>query len=177
MQAGDKRAKARAMLFRRAFPGDSDKARRMERHIYNWTIKTSRRDKIPQTWNHPVFRDRYSQKVMSICFNLTHPKNPELGDRVRAGDVSLQWVVDAQPRDLFPELWDDVYERVAYKALRKQITVDAENAPDGMFECHQCRREGRPSKKTTFYQMQTRSADEPMTCFIQCLQCQKRWKQ
>jgi DNA-directed RNA polymerase subunit M/transcription elongation factor TFIIS len=177
MQGEAKRTRARAMLMKRAFPGDTEKARRMERAIYNWTIKTARRDKIPQTWRHPIFRDRYSQKVMSIAYNLTHPKNPGLGDRVREGEVDIDWVVNANPRDLFPELWDDVYERVAFKALRRQLTVDADNAPDGMFECMNCRREGRPSKKTTFYQMQTRSADEPMTCFIQCLQCQKRWKQ
>ena len=71
-----------------------------------------------------------------------------------------------------PDRWSDVFERVAYKALRKQLTVDAESAPDGAFTCSKCR-----SKKTTFYEMQTRSADEPMTLFIQCLSCGSRWKQ
>lgn len=108
---------------------------------------------------------------MSIKFNLTHPKNPGIGDKVRRGEIDLDWVVRAQPRDLFPELWDPVYEQVAYKALKKQLTVDAENAPDGAFTCGKCK-----SKKTTFYEMQTRSADEPMTVFVQCLNCGKRWR-
>ena len=40
------------------------------------------------------------------------------------------------------------------------------------FTCGKCK-----SKKCTYYQLQTRSADEPMTTFVTCLNCGKRWKQ
>ena len=30
--------------------------------------------------------------------------------------------------------------------------------------------------KCRYYQMQTRSADEPMTTFVTCLSCANRWK-
>ena len=43
--------------------------------------------------------------------------------------------------------------------------------PDGFFTCKRCK-----SKKTTFYQQQTRGADEPMTNFIQCLECNYNMK-
>jgi hypothetical protein len=115
--------------------GDAALGRRLERAIYNYCIETSRRDKIPQTWRHPRFRDRYCQKVMSIRFNLTHPKNPAPGDKLRRGEVTVDWIVRASPQDLFPELWEPVYEKVAYKALRKQLTVDVDKAPDGQFTC------------------------------------------
>ena len=39
------------------------------------------------------------------------------------------------------------------------------------FTCNKCK-----SKKCTYYQLQTRSADEPMTTFVTCLECGKRWK-
>ena len=32
-------------------------------------------------------------------------------------------------------------------------------------------------KKCTYYQLQTRSADEPMTTFITCLNCNNKWKE
>ncbi|CAM9988249.1 unnamed protein product [Phaeothamnion confervicola] len=42
---------------------------------------------------------------------------------------------------------------------------------EGMFECGRCK-----SKKTTYFQKQTRSADEPMTTFVTCKNCGKNWK-
>ena len=42
---------------------------------------------------------------------------------------------------------------------------------DGIFQCRKC-----GSKKTTYYSLQTRSADEPMTNFITCVTCKNRWK-
>jgi DNA-directed RNA polymerase subunit M/transcription elongation factor TFIIS len=47
----------------------------------------------------------------------------------------------------------------------------ASEPQEGMFRCSKCK-----SKKTTHYQLQTRSADEPMTTFVTCLDCDKRWK-
>jgi transcription elongation factor S-II len=41
----------------------------------------------------------------------------------------------------------------------------------GQFKCGKCK-----SVKTTYYQMQTRSADEPMTTFVTCMGCGNRWK-
>ena len=42
---------------------------------------------------------------------------------------------------------------------------------DGFFTCARCK-----SKKTSYYQLQTRSADEPMTTFVTCHNCDKHWK-
>ena len=42
----------------------------------------------------------------------------------------------------------------------------------GEFVCRKC-----GGNKTTFYALQTRSSDEPMTLFVSCLTCGKRWRQ
>ena len=39
------------------------------------------------------------------------------------------------------------------------------------FTCRKCK-----GNKCTYYLMQTKSADEPMTCFIQCVLCNNRWR-
>ncbi|KAI4134989.1 MAG: hypothetical protein LQ347_001048 [Umbilicaria vellea] len=41
----------------------------------------------------------------------------------------------------------------------------------------QCPREGCDGSKAFFYQVQIRSADEPMTTFYKCTTCGQRWKE
>lgn len=147
-------------------------AQNLERCVYNWAIRTSRFDGIQLFWENPAFMFRYTTKVLSLHFNLGNPKNPNLLERVTNGTMKLKGLVKARPPALFPEMWDAVYERVAARQLRKQLGVDVATIPDGAFTCAKCR-----SKKTTYYQLQLRSSDEPMTTFIQCLCCLKRWKQ
>ena len=44
-------------------------------------------------------------------------------------------------------------------------------ASTDMFKCRKCK-----SKNCTFYELQTRSADEPATIFVTCLDCGKNWR-
>jgi DNA-directed RNA polymerase subunit M/transcription elongation factor TFIIS len=43
---------------------------------------------------------------------------------------------------------------------------------DGIYTCNKCK-----SKKIFIWQMQTRSADEPITTFCTCINCQNKWKE
>ena len=49
-----------------------------------------------------------------------------------------------------------------------------ENA-DAMEE--QCTKDGCTNRRAYFYQLQTRSADEPMTTFYRCTECAHQWKE
>jgi DNA-directed RNA polymerase subunit M/transcription elongation factor TFIIS len=42
---------------------------------------------------------------------------------------------------------------------------------EGILQCRKCK-----SKKTDYYQLQTRSADEPMTTYATCKNCGLKWK-
>ena len=59
------------------------------------------------------------------------------------------------------ERWKTMIEQKRKRdKCKTQLNVNIE---EGAFQCRKC-----GSKKTTYYQMQTRSADEPMTTFVQC---------
>ena len=45
------------------------------------------------------------------------------------------------------------------------------SAGTDVFTCRKCK-----GNKCTYYQQQLKSADEPMTTFVQCLDCGNRWK-
>ena len=53
----------------------------------------------------------------------------------------------------------------------KNITEIDTSAATNEFKCYKCKK-----RQCTYYQLQTRSADEPMTTFVTCLICGNRWK-
>jgi DNA-directed RNA polymerase subunit M/transcription elongation factor TFIIS len=71
--------------------------------------------------------------------------------------------------DQNPDRWRDIIQ----KSLEKDKARYSQKATASIeLYCHACRRK----TKCDYYQMQTRSADEPMTTFVTCLECDKRWK-
>jgi len=65
--------------------------------------------------------------------------------------------------------WKDRIERkIKRDNLKFTNTIKAST---DMFTCNKCK-----SKQCTYYEMQTRSADEPTTVFVTCLNCGKNWK-
>ena len=55
--------------------------------------------------------------------------------------------------------------------IKALIVEKEESKEEGAYKCSECH-----SKNTIQQEMQTRSADEPMTIFITCQNCGKRWK-
>lgn len=155
----------------RAALDDDTLARHLEIALWNWALRTCKRDRIPLYFTKRL-RYRYTTRALSLQFNLTHARNPGLRDRVLARKVPLKQLVDMKPQEMFPELWEPVYQRVAERQLRRMAaSTSAETAPDGSYVCARCK-----SAKTVYTAMQTRSADEPMTIFVSCLSCGKNWK-
>lgn len=143
---------------------------RLEKAVWNWNLRGF--GPHDRYWDNARLKFRYTTKVLSMCFNLTNPANPGLRERVLSGALSPAAVVRQSPYELFPEMWEPVFDRVAHKQLRRQLTIDVDSVPDGLLQCRKCK-----SKKTTYTQLQTRSADEPLTTFALCIQCGTRWKE
>ena len=85
----------------------------------------------------------------------------------------VHYLPNKTPAELFPA---GPNAQTYKQKLEKEISAELKKAQldeskRGLFTCSKCK-----SKKTTYYEMQTRSADEPMTAFVSCLNCGKRWK-
>lgn len=150
---------------------DDTLAKRLEISLWNWTVLTCQRDLIPLYWENPRVRYRYTTRAQSLEFNLTHPRNPGLVARVLDGSLSVKAFANMTPQEMFPEQWEAAYQQQAMRQLRRETDVDASNAPDGAYTCGKCK-----SKKTVYTSVQIRSADEPATIFVRCLNCAKAWK-
>jgi transcription elongation factor S-II len=145
-------------------------AKAIEKSLFNRVLETCIDDSIPRYWENSRFMYRYTTRALSLEFNLKNPKNPTLLKKVMSGKILSKNLVRMSPMQLFPALYEDVYERIAVQQLRRMAPTHA-NAPDGAYTCRKCK-----SKKTVYTSIQIRSADEPMTTFVTCLGCGNRWK-
>lgn len=115
--------------------------------------------------------DAYKAKFRSLSFNLKDKKNPDLRKRVLIGSIQPSLLVTLSPEDLASDAQRQENARIREKKLFDSAPSAAKQATTDQFQCGKCRQ-----RKTTYYQMQTRSADEPMTTFVTCLNCNNRWK-
>jgi transcription elongation factor S-II len=138
----------------------------LEKGIYNYTIKEANSKKVIKKWDNPSFVQLYTDRTRSIYFNLNHK---HIFDQLVSGSLKPHVLAFMTHQELRPEKWDKLIEE-KIKRDKHKYENNIEAATD-TFKCRKCK-----SNKCTYYQMQTRSADEPMTTFVTCIDCGNRWK-
>jgi transcription elongation factor S-II len=116
-------------------------------------------------------QSEYKMKLMSLVFNLKNPKNPDLRASLLNGAVTASRLCSMDVKEMASAELKSVREKfTAYHLEAAKLMKNNQTSTD-MFKCGKC-----GGRETTYYQMQTRSADEPMTTFHSCQKCGHRWK-
>lgn len=113
----------------------------------------------------------YKAKFRQLHFNLKDDKNPDLRRKVVSARITPDLLVTLTPEDLASDVQKEENAKIREKKLFDSAPAAAKQATTDQFQCGKCKQ-----RKCTYYQMQTRSADEPMTTFVSCLNCNNRWK-
>uniref|UniRef100_A0A914W7Q6 TFIIS n=1 Tax=Plectus sambesii TaxID=2011161 RepID=A0A914W7Q6_9BILA len=134
--------------------------------------------------SHRGTTDKYKASLRSRVFNLRDKKNPALRENVLTGVVAPERFANVLTGVVAPERFAVMTtEEMAsneMKQMRDKFTKQAiddhqmsvqQGTPSDMFKCGKCLK-----KNCTYTQVQTRSADEPMTTFVFCRECGNRWK-
>jgi transcription elongation factor S-II len=95
--------------------------------------------------------------------------NENIISQIKDGTIKAHMVAFMTHQELCPDKWSELIE-VKTKRDKNKFEINIEAATD-TFTCRKCK-----EKKCTYYTLQTRSSDEPMTIFVQCLVCSTRWK-
>jgi transcription elongation factor S-II len=145
---------------------DEDASTNLEKGIYNYAIQESNFKKIVKKWENPAFSQLYLDRLKTVYVNL---KNPALLKALQKGEIAPQSLAFMTHQEFAPDKWKTLIDQ---KMKRDIAKYDKKiEASTDMFTCKKCH-----SKKCTYYELQTRSADEPATIFVTCLDCGKHWK-
>jgi transcription elongation factor S-II len=147
----------------------------IENNIYKNTVEICnlKNNEIEEKelFNIKIFLNIYRNKCISIYSNLkkdSYIKNINLLNRLESNEFSVENLIKMDRTDLYPEKWKDLID------LRKNSEIKYQKdkgSATTKFKCSRCKK-----RECSYYELQTRSADEPMTVFIYCLNCSHSWK-
>jgi transcription elongation factor S-II len=137
----------------------------LEKGIFNYSLKEAEQRKIVKKWDNKFFVQIYLNHLRSIFNNL----NQKWIDDVNDGTIKSHTLAFMTHQELNHNKWADLIEAKSKRDKNKFETNLA--AATDTFTCRKCK-----ANQCTYYQMQTRSADEPMTTFVTCIPCGNRWK-
>ena len=151
---------------------DINLSRTIEKGIYNYIIKLSYEKNIVRKWDNPIFKNLYISRILCIYTNInkeSYINNTTFIDKIKNSKINPEDVGKLSIYDIFPDNWKQLFNE---KAKRDKIKYELK--PEAMTNLYKCKKCG--SRETSYYEVQTRSADEPMTQFITCIHCNNRWR-
>lgn len=145
----------------------------LEKAIYNATIHEGETRHVTCHWKNQLFVHLYTTKVRHILGNVlpqSYVQNKKLLEEIQSGKFTVDTVCELDTYSICNERWRDFIHRRQQREKR-QLEGNRAMATD-QFLCTRCHK-----RECTYYELQTRSADEPMTIFITCINCGKHWRQ
>jgi transcription elongation factor S-II len=141
-------------------------AENLEKGIYNFCIKEAGERNIVKKWDNVHFTQLYLDRLRTVYINI---QKGELKTKILKKEIKAHEIAFMTHQEMAPEKWRQLMED---KKIRDENRYAPKlEASTDNFTCRKCK-----SKECSYYQLQTRSADEPMTTFVTCIKCGTRWK-
>ncbi|XP_004631186.2 transcription elongation factor A protein 3-like [Octodon degus] len=114
---------------------------------------------------------KYRNRVRSRISNLRDPKNPGLRRNVLSGAISTGLIAKMMAEEMASDELKELRNAMTQEAIREHQMAKTSGTNTDLLQCGKCKK-----KNCTYNQVQTLSADEPMTTFVLCNECGHRWK-
>ena len=137
----------------------------LEKGIFNYTLKEAEQRKVVKKWDNKTFVQIYIDRLKSILTNL----NDKLIENVNNETLKPHLIAFMTHQELDHDRWAQLIE-IKSKRDKNKFENNMAASTD-TFTCRKCN-----GKKCTYMSMQCRSADEPSTIFVTCLDCGNRFK-
>ena len=140
-------------------------ASRIEAGLYEYSLVYVFSNDVSEKYLKPIYYDKLNELLDNLDTN-GRLKNKYLLNAIVNDEIDAQSIAFLSPHELHPKNWEKeiTKKRIAQHRKENVATTDA-------YKCYKC-----GERKCVLYQMQTRSADEPMTNFCSCLVCYSTFK-
>lgn len=150
----------------------SHEAKDLEIGVFNATIDMAKAFPFAASWACPLFYEAYQSKARSVFANLKRDSyigNPRLAERLEKREFPPHEIAHMRHDNMYPEAWEAILHK---EILRNKAAYEIQMmAMTDLYTCCKCKK-----NRCSYYEQQCRSADEPMTTFVRCLNCGNRWK-
>ena len=142
---------------------DEDKINKIENSIYQYTINFIKLNDNLTNYLESIYNDKFNDIYENINGTIN---NDFLLLSINNESIDLNQIAMMKPEELFPENWKKIINRLDLinEKQKNMATTD-------LFTCKKCK-----NNRCSVYELQTRSADEPMTTFVTCIVCKNTWK-
>lgn len=114
---------------------------------------------------------KYKNQVRSRVFNLKDKKNPMLRMNLLCGILQPERLAKMTSEEMANDEIKKQREKFVQEGINDSRLAQVEGTKTTLLKCGKCNK-----RNCTYNQIQTRSADEPMTTFVLCNECGNRWK-
>jgi transcription elongation factor S-II len=146
---------------------------KLETTILQIAMNDANEKYVNKNFDNNLFQICYMSAARRLLSNLEptgYVKNQHLLPRILQGHLSIDHLAEMSVTEYAPGLYAPLREQMD---LREQHLLEGNRAmATDLFKCGRCQK-----RECTYYELQTRSADEPMTKFITCVNCGSHWKQ
>ncbi|KAF2442482.1 transcription elongation factor S-II [Karstenula rhodostoma CBS 690.94] len=115
--------------------------------------------------------DAYKAKIKSLFSNLKNKSSVHLRKRVQSGEITPKRFATMTHEEMKSDERKAADEKLEKENMNNAMVAQVEKSISKEFQCGKCKQ-----RMVSYSQAQTRSADEPMTTFCECMNCGNRWK-
>lgn len=148
-----------------------DLSNEIEKSIYSYTIKKAEQFGIDQNIDDKYFKRIYVNKVITLYNNLdeeSYVKNTGFLKRLLNKEFDVTEIAFLTPQDINTDHWKKYLDR--QNANDEFLYSRTIGTKTNEYKCGRCK-----EWNCSYYLLQVRSSDEPMTTFINCLNCGNKW--
>jgi DNA-directed RNA polymerase subunit M/transcription elongation factor TFIIS len=145
---------------------DIDIALKIELSIFEYALIYCSNNKYEPNYVKPIYQDKLNEIISNLDENKKGVMNKTFKNNILSGKIDSSNVAFLSPAQIHPEKWVHIIKKKEYMEQREKNIVYSD-----AYKCFKC---GESKCKIT--QVQTRSADEPMTTFVVCVVCHNTFK-